>query len=302
MMDVVERYKDYLDFFIMKTIDFLKVADHYIRDVGDILEYLDSWFLNTLGESGRKEIVDRIIKDVLRLKLSAYINLRGITPIIIFYYPPIPMYMSINFIHNKILIMRDGLYLINEHIIDVYINGQAPSDLMLPEVLLYILSLHSDKSTSDVIKSIFEDVGIMDVFDGITMTFTPAYGLTEHTYKYFNSKLDVKLSFSERDDVCSYLNNSLWRLKVYDFDKYLGTQRVLEGVYVSEQPLYEDTTGGYRESIGLYLFNNATSITITPTYEFKPIDLVRLIDLATSGMMYYYIVLSKVYENVVRKY
>ena len=141
--------------------------------------------------------------------------------------------------------------------------------------------------------------------DGITMTFAPAYGLTKYAYKHFNGRLDVKLSLPERDNVCRYLNNALRKMEVYNFDKYLGKQRYIDEVFIAEHIFYRYVDGGWRVEyidLGLCQEKDYIGILTSDFYEMKPIDLVRLIDLAISGMMYYYIVLNDVYKNVVRKH
>lgn len=307
-MDVVERYKDYLDFFLVKTIDLLNVVDSYMDSVTGVLKYLHSWFNNILGKVGRRKIINRILEDLLYSE-EVLIDLHNILPIAYFYYSNNPRGVAMDFVHNKIELKYDkdldGLYLVCGFVGDLYSNGDASPNTMLPEVLLYILSLHSDKSTSDIIKSIFEDVGIIDVFDGITITFTPVYGLTEHIYKHFNGKLDVELTFTERNNICIYLSDALKKMEVYNFDKYLGKQRCIEEAFFAEHIFYEYRVGSWRtEYIELNLCQEKDYISIFTSdfYEMRPIDLVRLIDLAISGMAYYYIVLGKIYENVLRKH
>lgn len=300
-----EEYGDFIKYFTLKLADLLVVTNSFAEVFMPFYYEVSNWFIKK-----EKEVATEL-KRVIPVG-GVKSRILSMFPVICTWFPAeLIMYI---FEPNKCNVVVG--YDVVLDVIRIYgLCGDIGSELLtfggyrfidrdvsvyrteLPELGLFVASLHTERKLRDLIWPIFEKVGFDELFKGINITFKPTYGITENARLYLDGRLDVEFTFSKAYDFFVDVTNEVHRAELHDFGKIIGEKHLLEFVEIN----YVNMGG----CLKVRLSNDAAYNTYVQLYstsyyderKFKPIDLIRLLDLMTTALVYYSIIIAKMYEN-----
>ena len=298
-----EKYNDYIRYFVSKLAYFMRVANTFMEDVIPAYLDVDSWITEkreTIANELREFLKGGDFESRILNILPVICTSRRYEEFVIYVFDKDVCYtfMRYNPKLDEVCVYGTCVWLGEEPIAEYMFVSDTETRVYagfpaFPELNIFITSLHTEKELRDYIWQLFKKAGIYELFEGIHDTFKPCYGITNNAKNLFNEKLDVELMTIDTRDFLGYVTDSMHKAKLHDFGSIIGPDFTFELL-----EMYYMTKGGY---LYVKLVDGSERYTFVSSYhlgyKFKPIDLVKLLDLAISALVYYSIIISKVHEN-----
>lgn len=301
MNDLWSRLENTAKYYVYRLVDLLKITQSFLDDVNRLRLKVYDWLSYLHGEE-RWEIVEEItgfesvkVKHMVPI-VDIYSDGLNIGIIdewmeVIFETTEFTLFMSSKVpssTFTRICGFSTTLYDISKEDEVGYAYGEVP------EVYLYILSLHTDEEFRKAINDVYKRLGILWIFEGVNERFRPAYGLTE-SVKNSDLGRDFLIDLTSPNDVLRYddLVRKYMRdvYKLHEFEKH-GIEN-MRWIDVSYDGKYYCISYSITKRWGV-----SSYIRVEEKYPFRPIYLIKTIDLVVSSLMYYMYVFSKIYRNI----
>ena len=291
MNDLWSRLENTAKYYVYRLVDLLKITQSFLDDVNRLRLKVYDWLSYLHGEE-RWEIVEEITG-------FESVKVKHMVPIVDVYSDGLNIGIIDDWMYMMFEMTEDSLHMstkvcnFSTTLYNIYKEGEvAYGDI--PEVYLYILSLHTDEEFRKAINDVYKRLGILWIFEGVNERFRPAYGLTE-SVKNSDLGRDFLIDLTSPNDVLRYddLIRKYMRdvYKLHEFEKH-GIEN-MRWIDVSYDGKYYCISYSITKRWGV-----SSYISVEEKYPFRPIYLIKTIDLVVSSLMYYMYVFSKMYNNI----